>query len=125
MMTKLSRLMLDALIKRGMLNAREIQKLANEVEETLKPKNILTEKELREAVRRLRALKLPQPKSWAEACWVGGLKKDAECFSAERVYGAIDLHNLKTTLHAAGVRNRKIFEKLEAAAQLAEEYGFQ
>jgi glutaredoxin-related protein len=121
----LSRLLVDALAKRGVLSEQEIQKLANEVEEKLKPKNILTDEELREVFRRLRSLRFPHPKSWAEAGWIGGLRQNAEQFSAERVYGAIELRNLKTTLHTAGVRNETIFAKLESAAQLAEEYGLE
>ncbi len=95
------------------------------MEEKLKPKNILTDQELKEVVRRLRGLRFPHPQSLAEAYWVGGLRQDAEHFSAERVYREIELRNLKTTLHTAGVRNEAILGKLELAAQFVEEYGLE
>jgi glutaredoxin-related protein len=113
-----SRLLLDALIQRGVLSEKEIRQLETEVEEKLKPKNILTERELREVVRRLRNLTFPPAKSWAEHGFIGGLKQTAEDFSAERTYGAVELRNLKTAILRAGVRKLEVFEKLESAAQL-------
>ena len=42
----MGRLLVDALVRRGILTEQEIQRLADEVEEKLKPKNIFTEEEL-------------------------------------------------------------------------------
>jgi len=124
-MRNLSRLLLDRLIQRGILSEQEIRQLKIEVEEKLKLKNILTDRELTELVRRLRALKLPSAKSWAEHGFRGVLKQIAQEFCADRVYGAVELRNLKTSIHMAGVRKPEIFEKLEKAAQLAEAYGLE
>ena len=74
----MSRLLLDALINRGVVTEEELQKLANDVEERLKLKNILTEQELRETCRRLYDLRFPNPKSLADALLVHAQKEDIE-----------------------------------------------
>ena len=121
----LSRLLVDILVKRGALSEQEIQELANKVEEKLKPRNILDEKELEEVTKTLQCLKLPSPTGFADAMWIHGTRQTAKEFSPNRVYGAIDLRNLKGTLQTAGIRHLNIFEKLEAAVKLAEEYGLE
>jgi len=85
----------------------------------------LTEQKLRETGRNLHDLRFPNPKSLADALLVHAQKEDIEQFSTESIYGAIQLRNLKSTLHTAGIRNEQIFRKLEAAAQIAEEYGIE
>ena len=119
----LSRLLVDALVKRGVLSEQEIQELANKVEEKLKPRNILDEAELEEVITTLQCLKLPSPTGFSHALWIYGIRQTAKEFSINEIYGAVDLRNLASTLRTAGIRHLNVFEKLEAAAQLAEEYG--
>jgi len=119
---KLSRLLVDALVNRGTLTREEIQALAHRVEDRLKLKNILTQKELNECSDHLHNLKIPTPRSWAEAGWWGTIRREVETFSSERVYGECGLQNLKAALAQAGVQDRTIFRKLDNAAKLAEEY---
>jgi hypothetical protein len=119
----LSRLLVDILVKRGVLTEQEIQEQANKVEEKLKPRNIFDGKELEEVTKALQDLKLPSPTGYAHAMWLHGIRQMAKEFSSDRVYGAVDLRNLISTLLTAGIRDLNIYEKLEAAAQLAEEYG--
>lgn len=121
----LSRLLVDVLVKGGVVSMQEIQELAKKVEEKLKPRNIFDEEELEEVIKALQCLKLPSPTGYAHAMWIHGTRQAAKEFSPNRVYGAVDLRNLTGTLQTAGIRHLNIFEKLEAAAQLAEEYGLE
>ncbi len=124
-MVDLGRLLADALKKKGVLNENEIERLVIELNDKLKPRNMLTKKELEMVVRRLNHFELPEPTGLAHAMLIHAQRDIVKGFSADKVYGAVELHNLKSTLHAAGVRNRKIFEKLENSAQLAEYYGIE
>jgi hypothetical protein len=124
-MENFGRLLADALKKRGILSEGEVERLVSELTEKLKLRNVLTEKELGEVARCLHHFELPEPTGWAHAMLIHIQRNIVEEFSADKVYGAVELRNLKTTLHAASARNKKIFEKLENAAQVAEEYGIE
>ena len=124
-MVDFGRLLADALKKKGVLNENEIERLVIELTEKLKPRNMLTKKELEMVVRCLNHFELPEPTGLAHAMLIHAQRDIVKGFSADKVYGAVELRNLKSTLYAAGVRNRKIFEKLENSAQLAEYYGIE
>ena len=117
-------LTLDVLIRKGLVSEADFQKMANEITDKRKLKNILTKEELGEVAATLRNFRPPAPTGWAHALQIHSQKEYKRTFSPERPYGSTDLSNLTATLDAAGLRNETIFQKLKNAERLAEKYGF-
>jgi hypothetical protein len=115
--------MRDVLVRKGLLTEEDIERLANEVAEKLKLKNMLDRDELEEVATTIRNYRPPSPTGWADALYLHSQRQDKERFSVERRYGATELRNLSSTLHSTGLRNEAIFQKLERAATLAVRYG--
>ena len=117
-----SQLTLDVLIRKGLVSEADFQKIANEIADKRKLKNILTKDELEEVAATLQDFKPPKPTGWAHALHIHAQKQSKEHYSADRVYDSCELSNLCSTLDSAGLQNQAILKKLENAAKLAERY---
>ncbi len=115
---------LDALIEKGVVNREELGKRSWDVTEQLKPRNFLTEEELKQVQATLDSIKIPAPTGWAHAMMIGSLKETKNGFSPDRVYCSCCLGNLSSALYQAGLQSSVIFRKLKNAENTAERYGF-
>jgi len=117
-----SQLTLDVLIRKGLVSEADFQKMAKEIADKRKLKNILTKDELEEVAVTLQDFKPPEPTGWAHALYIHAQKQSKEHYSADRSYDSCELSNLCSTLDSAGLQNQAILKKLENAAKLAERY---
>jgi len=71
----------------------------------------------------IRLSTFPAAKSLAEEGFRNAMKMRAQHFSVDRSLTGMELRNLETSLHIAGLRDEAVLRKLELAAKLAEEFG--
>ena len=101
----------------------DLRRRETEVSESLTLEKILTGEEnalIREAISRYEP---PRPRGWAHAVSLSSLQCNIHQFSANTHYDSNSLHNLSSTLHEVGIRDKGIYSKLQAAREYALRYG--
>lgn len=114
--------LLEALKRKGLLSEEDIDVVQRNIEESLIPRNFLTQEEIEEVCGALGRWKPEKPTGFAHGILVHSQSQAKADFHPDKIYDYYGLVNFTRTLRATGLVNKVIFKKLEAAKERVRRY---
>ena len=112
----------EALKRKGLLSVEDVDVVQRNIEESLIPRNFLTQEEIEEICGALARWEPESPTGFAHGILVNAQLQAKADFHPDKVYDYCSLSNFTNTLRATGLANKTIFRKLDAAVERARRF---